>query len=264
MLEASSEVQGRKHLMKKVFVHGLIELALKACELEIEDKDCVKEAIKILYNLAASDKVKRHLPGETVSVCKRKRKFTSWGGMLILYYLNKTAMLTEVREFFNHSRIEEIMLNNSNAMLEILRKLSKKRSESMEGMNNEREYEASKEVDSVHEEAIKVKGFSKYWYNITVRELLDKLDIHQLIQELTEVVKHKEELLAQKFYEQEIRNEISLQDRKKEKKTIRKKVEERKLKRSIENQRLEERYRKNIKSQQYGKMNESMKNYVCV
>jgi hypothetical protein len=159
MVEVASEVQGRKHLMKKVFLHGLIELALKGCELEVEDY--VKEGIKLLYSLAASDRVRCYLPGETASVCKRRRKFSSWGGMLALYYLNKTVKLPEVRKFLDRSGIDEIMLNNSNAMLEILRKLSKKRFESMERINNEGEYKTPKEIESAHEDSIKIKGFSK-------------------------------------------------------------------------------------------------------
>eukprot|EP00826_Nyctotherus_ovalis_P046309 TRINITY_DN5216_c0_g1_i2.p2 TRINITY_DN5216_c0_g1~~TRINITY_DN5216_c0_g1_i2.p2 ORF type:complete len:253 (-),score=73.49 TRINITY_DN5216_c0_g1_i2:376-1134(-) len=247
--------------MKKGIVHGLLALALKVCE-EGEDRWCAKAAVKVLYGMAAGDRVRCQVPRETTSVCKRRRKFSSWGGLIGLYYLSKKAVLSDVKEFLQHPGMKELILANSHIMLETLRKLSNKKFESMEGINQDSE--TPKGTESLHDLATtKAKDFCKY-HSLTSRPLLAKLSISEMTQELNELVRRKEAELAKKFYEQEIAvetlkgKERACEKDRKEHVRVRA-VRGLRLKESAENERGW--YRKDIRSQE--KMGESLKNYVC-
>lgn len=267
MAAASSDSQGRRYLTKKGIVHGLLSLALKACE-EGEDWGSAKDAVKVLYNLAAADRVQCLVPGETASVCRRKRKLASWGVLLGLYYLSKKAVLPEVREFLQRPGMKDLMLANSHTMLETLRRLSKRKFESMEGITQD--YETPKGTESLHDlAAIKTKAFCKY-RSLTFRPLLAKLNISEMTQELHELIRRKEAEVAKKFYEQEITVEAlkdkgqACENNRKEFIRGRKKdcrvARGLRLKESAENERGW--CRREARSQE--KMGESLKNYVCI
>lgn len=115
----------KKYLVVKSVIHKLITLALSSCsELMDDSKFYVVEAVKVLYNLASFDRVRYYIPGETASVSQRRKKFSAWGGMIGLYYLNQHSTLTDVKEFFENSSMKDIQVADLVLVRDTVKKLA--------------------------------------------------------------------------------------------------------------------------------------------
>ena len=65
-----------------------------------------------------------YIHGETASISQRRKKFSAWGGLASLYYLNKTSVLSEVRTFFDNSSMKDIQVTDLTLLRDTLKKLS--------------------------------------------------------------------------------------------------------------------------------------------
>ena len=103
----------RKSLINKETIHSLISLSLPALESATEqkaeeEKSYIRESVRVLHNLAAFDRPKFYIPGETVNVSQGREKFSACGGLVGLYYLGKYAVLPEVKKFFESNNNMEL------------------------------------------------------------------------------------------------------------------------------------------------------------
>ncbi len=115
VMGVSQDVHERKHLVTLPTVHTLITIALEACEstssfiANVEDgKGYVKDAVRVLYNLAFFDRPKYYIPGETAIHGRCRQQFVLWGGLCSLYYVNAKAKLQDVREFCDNTKTKDM------------------------------------------------------------------------------------------------------------------------------------------------------------
>lgn len=127
MLNASQDQLSRRYLITKEIVHGLISTAMPTCdsdgtaEKDGNDNSDVKEALRILYNLAAFDRAGYYIPGETVHVSQCRERFAMWGGLLCLYQINATAKHPEIRKFCDSTITKEMKLADISLIIDSLK-----------------------------------------------------------------------------------------------------------------------------------------------
>lgn len=141
MTIASIDSHHKKHLIVKKVIHKLVVLALSSCDPTImqkteDEKYYVVEAVKILYNLASFDRVRYYIPGETASVSQRRKRFSAWGGLVSLYYLNQSSVLSEVRSFFESSSMKDIQVADLILLRDTLKKLLDESNSAVERMKD--------------------------------------------------------------------------------------------------------------------------------
>lgn len=126
MIAASLDSHHKKHLVTKSTIHRLISLALAACDTgtRAEERQYAVEAVKTLHNLASFGRVRYYIPGETASVSQRRRKFAAWGGLAGLYYVDKNAVVDEVKEGFEGSLMKDAQVADLVLLRETVKKLA--------------------------------------------------------------------------------------------------------------------------------------------
>ena len=115
----------------------MIDLALQSCDKEYaikteDEKSYVIEAIQILYNMAAFDRVRFYIPGETANMSQRRKKFASFGGFTIIYYLSKCSEYEDIRKLFETLKVKEIQIADLTLTLESLKEYLNKKAETNE------------------------------------------------------------------------------------------------------------------------------------
>ena len=124
-MSASSSSHTRKYFLEKEIIHSLISLALKSCDASAEARaEDIKtysiNAVKTLYNLAEFDRARFYIPGETEDISQKHIKFSTWGGMLALYYLRQFCEIPEISKLLGSA---DIQIDDLQLILESLKKI---------------------------------------------------------------------------------------------------------------------------------------------
>jgi len=193
MILGSINLNNRKYLATKESIHSLITLALKINEITKENDESyfIQEAIKILHNLALFTKVRFYMPGISNSEAQERKKFACYGGYLALYYLSKMVNIPKVKEFIEPLTLKEMKPLHLNLLLNSLKQL----------LTN----------------PVNKHEFPEYLFYELDRLLLSKIRVEEMINELEEDIRKKQEEIGRENEEKEKLMKEQKEDEKRQK-----------------------------------------------